>query len=99
MKIKDIEFDGKTLDSCHFNRTIYNSVTKGKCITWHLELDFKIADDFNFIYEHSIGLDYTEFDFENDIDQLDNYISYLRAKLNKIINQNAKSFKERMKKL
>ena len=87
MKIKNIEFDKKSLVSFHLNRDRYDSPAKNDNIIWFLTLYLEIYDDFNFKINESKVVQYDEFDFK-DIDELDNYIEYLKTELNAIIKKN-----------
>ena len=87
MKIKNIEFDEKSLASFMLNRDAYNSVSKSDNVIWFLTLNLQIRDDFNFKVNESKIVQYDEFDFKG-IDELDHYIEWLRMELNAIVNNN-----------
>ncbi len=87
MKIKNIEFDEKTLVTFNCDRKTFNTTLKYNCVKWWIDLSFKIPDDFNFLTEESKTLEYTEFDLKG-IDELDNYIEYLKTELNAIVEKN-----------
>lgn len=87
MKIKNIEFDEKSLASFMLNRDAYNSVSKSDNVIWFLTLNLQIRDDFNFKVNESKIVQYDEFDFKG-IDELDHYIEYLKTELKVIIKRN-----------
>ncbi len=90
MKIKNIEFDEKSLSSFTLNKDKYNSPVATGNVIWFLNLYFEILDDFNFKVNESKIVQYDEFDFSN-IEQMDAYIEYLKTKLNTIIEKNGRN--------
>ena len=95
MKIKNIEFDEKALISFAFNRRMYNSIVIDGCIAWNGILRFEIVDDFGFTFNKDIQLEYTEFDFNHDLAQLDSHIQNVKAKLISIIEKNGRNINEK----
>ena len=56
-------------------------------VIWFLTLNLHILDDFNFKINESKVVQYVELDFKG-IDELDNYIEWLKTELNAIIKKN-----------
>ena len=87
MRIRDIEFDEKTLKGVITHRLNFTNIQPKECIRWWVDLFFEVMDDFDFCEQYSKTVQYTDFDFKG-IDELDNYIETLKIELNVIVKQN-----------